>query len=194
MTALCPLSCVLLHMQTNSPYLQGPQRIQLAFENVDSFILTELPPFNVVSDSLRFLAMTKHWSALQQCRLDARAANLLADAQDYREIRKRAIEFRILTIVPSAEDILIRKFVSVSEFSVAASHFVRGTSDFVVLRGKIINYDRPDEDIADLRLMMENTIYVLQSAERDDFEVVSECVRLQRQLRCYWDAVFNRVP
>lgn len=183
-----------MHTQSNTPYLESARRIQLAFENVDSFILTELPPFNVVSDSLRFLAMTKHWPALQQCRLDARAANLLADAQDYREIRKRAVEFRILTIVPSAEDTLVRKLLYVSDYSVAASHFVRGTSDFVVLRGKIINYDRPDDDIADLRLMMENTIYVLQSAERDDFEVVSECVRLQRQLRCYWDSVFNRVP
>jgi len=178
----------------NSPYLQSAKRTQLAFGIIDSFVLIELPAFNVLLESILFLATTKHWLSLEQCQLDANSVNKLSASQNYREIRRRAIEFRILTIVPSTEETLIRKLLYVSDSSVAASHFIRGASDFADLRSQIINYDRPDGNIADLILLMENIRYVLQSARKDDFEVVSECVRLQRQLRYYWDSVFDKMP
>lgn len=174
--------------------MPNARRIKLAFELIDGFILTESPEFQVVLNTLAFLAMTKHLPSLLHSDLDADALKQNSGSQNYQELRERAIRFRVYTRTSYVEDMTIDKLLYVSDCSVAASDFIRGKSSFSVLRSVILKHGlSADRTLGsgDLTIMKEDLTYVLQSASEGDFEVVSECLRFQRSIRSYWSSIFG---
>lgn len=178
----------------NSPYVPNARRIKLAFAVVDGFILTETPQFQTVLDSLSFLAMTKLLPTLRHSEIDVDALRQTSGSQDYQDFRRRAIKFRVYTRVPLAEGTTLSKLLHVSDCSVAASNFIRGRFSFSALRSVILGNSLPADDTSsldDFTIMKEDLTYVLQSASEGDFEVVSECLRLQQAIRSYWASIFG---
>lgn len=193
-TQVCHFKEAPLAPVKDSPYLPNAQRVKLAFEIVDSFILTEAPQIEFVLNTLAFLAMTKLLPTLRHSDLDINALSQISASLDYQELRKRAIKFRVYTRLPFVEDMTIDKLLYISDCSVAASDFIRSKSSFSVLRSVIIKHGTSADrtlSFGDFTIMKEDLTYVLQSASEGDFEVVSECLRFQRSIRSYWASIFG---